>query len=119
MSRHPKADMYMADRNNGMTLREIAEKHDVSFQTVACTIARVDPTYHKIITDRGCIYPNLRRWLNESKMNQQKLFSALRGKSVREFLKGERLPKKDAIDIMLQVTGMTYEEMFAEEEDHG
>lgn len=115
MSKHPKTDLYIKERAKGLTLREIADKYEVSYQAVAIAIAKVDPTFYKTISSKGCIYPNLRRWLNKSLENQHRLFSALKGKSTRDFLNGTRMPKKDAIDIMLKVTGMTYEELFAEE----
>ena len=120
MSRHPKADLYLAERKKGMTFREIAEKYDVSYQSVHSTCTKQDGSYClKIISKRGCIYPNLRSWLNADRARRDAFFLAMKGCSIREFLKGERQPKKDAIDKMLAITGMTYEEMFAEEEDHG
>lgn len=116
MSKHPKADMYMADLDLGMTYREIAEKYGISRQAVYVTCTKVGgaPSF-KIITQTGCIWPNLRAWLNADRERQKQFFRAFEGCSIRDCLKGIRQPKKHEIDKMLSITGMTYEFMFAEE----
>lgn len=119
MSRHPKADLYLDERKKGMTYREIADKYGVSFQSVHSTCIRQDGTYRvHIIHKKGCIYPNLRKWLNEDRVRRDAFFKSMKGYPVREYMKGERQPKKNAIDLMLKITGMTYEELF-KEEDYG
>ena len=118
MSKHPKADIYLAERDNGMTYREIAEKYGVSCQCVHICCMNNGGVSKKEISPRGCIYPNLRKWLNEDKDRQNRFIQAMKDYPVREYMKGERQPKKNAIDLMLKVTGMTYEELF-KEEDYG
>lgn len=118
MSRHPKADLYLADRRKGMTYREIAEKHGVSYQCVHTVCTRVDGTYRNRISEKGCIYPNLRHWLNKDRRRSAGFFKAMKGYSIRDFMNGTRQPKKDAIDKMIALTGMNYEELFREE-DYG
>lgn len=118
MSKHPKADLYLRERKNGMTYRQIAEKHGVSYQSVHCTCTRQDGTYHTAITPKGCIYPNLRAWLNNDAGRRDRFFREMKHCTIRDFLKGIRQPKKGTIDKMLELTGMTYEVLF-KEEDHG
>ena len=77
----------------------------------------VDGTYKTVITEKGCIYPNLRRWLNNDRRRRDRFFKAMRGVTIRDMLNGSRQPKKDTIDKMLALTGMTYEELF-KEDDH-
>ena len=109
----------MADYEKGMTYREIAKKHGVSFQSVHSTITRIDGTYRVYaVSKKGCIYPNLRAYLNQDKDRQNRFFRDMEGYPVREYMRGERQPKKNAIDLMLKITGMTYEELF-KEEDYG
>jgi hypothetical protein len=116
MSKHPKADLYLEDRAKGMTYREIADKHGVSYQAVHTVCAKQGEPKRKIISSKACIYPNLRRWLNEDKQRQDRFFQAMKGGTFLECLKGLRQPKKNTIDKMIAITGMTYEELFAEEE---
>lgn len=118
MSKHPKADLYLADRAKGMTYRQIGEKYGVTYQSVYITCRNVDGTYKTVIGPKGCIYPNLRAWLNQDRERSKRFFQAMKGCAIREILKGAQMPKKNAIDKMLALTGMTYEELF-QEEDYG
>ena len=117
MSKHPKADLYLADRAKGMSYREIAEKYGVTYQSVHATCTSVSGEYKKLISRNGCIYPNLRAWLNQDRQRSDRFFQAMRGCCIREILKGSQMPKKNVIDKMLAITGMTYEEMFREVSD--
>lgn len=117
MSKHPKADLYLAEREKGLTYREIAEKYGVSYQSVHATCCSVEGAYQMIIIERGCIYPNLRKWLNEDKNRKKRFFEQVKCCGIRDVLKGEKQPRKGTIDAMLRITGMTYEEMFMED-DH-
>lgn len=116
MSKHPKADAYLADRAKGMSYRQVAEKHGVSYQAVYACCTKQDGRWKKTISDKGCIYPNLRTWLNADKPRQERFFRAMKGCCIRNFLNGTMEPKKNVIDRMLKLTGMRYEEMFAREE---
>lgn len=115
MSKHPKADLYLAERAKGLTYRQISEKYGVSYQCVHSVCRNVDGTYKTVITEKGCIYPNLRRWLNKDRRRRDRFFKAMRGVTIREILKGAQMPKKNTIDKMLALTGMTYEELFQED----
>ena len=77
--------------------------------------------YHKA-TEHSCIYPNLRRWMNENRVNRYELLERMGyvadGRSyynIRDILTGRVLPKKDKIDLLIKVTGLTYEELFYQE----
>lgn len=118
MSRHQKTDLYMADRARGLTYREIGEKYGVSGQSVYTCCAKQGAMPKKVISFKGCIWPNLRRWLNEDRGRAERFFLAMKGTTILDILKGIRQPKKDVIDRMIAITGMTYEELFREE-DYG
>lgn len=117
MSKHPRTDQYLADRENGLSYRQISEKYGVSYQSVHSAVCLVDGSYKTVISERGCIYPNLRAWLNQDRRRRDRFFECMKGCTIREYLKGIRQPKKDIIDKMLAITGMTYEEMFREASD--
>lgn len=127
MSNHPRYDLYIADRKAGMTFEEIARKHGVSRQAVECSLRKTGEkrggSKFRVFTEKTCIYPNLRRWLNENRVTQQKFallvgrnLAASNSSSVGTWLKGKSYPLKENIDQILLVTGLTYEELFATED---
>lgn len=124
MSKHPKADLYRADRDAGMKYKDIAAKHGVCYQTVAqacASFCRARFTEHK---PESVVYPNLRRWMNDNKITKAEFVRRM-GKVPRsetlaplsDWLRGDYYPSKKNIDKMLAVTGLTYEELFATEEE--
>lgn len=123
MSKHPRADLYLADRAKGMTYRKIAEKHGVSHQTVAQVCAKYSPNRFKPFTAEEVIYPNLRRWLNKNKVNKAEFMRRMgilpqpSGFSrMTSWMKGKTHPDKKHIDKILAVTGLTYEKLWEVEE---
>lgn len=113
-----KADM-LADREAGMKYEDIAKKHGVSYQYVAFTLARYYPPHFAFVKEAACIYPNLRRWMNENKVSRSEFVRRMGFECLSEtinrfsdIMKGKRVPKKDWIDAMLRVTGMSYECLF-------
>lgn len=116
MSKHTRADGYLADREKGMTYRQIGEKYGVSAQAVQICCARQNEMPKKSFSAKSCIWPNLRKWLNTDRARAERFFQAMQGCTIRTILKGGQQPKKNVIDRMLKVTGMTYEELFREEE---
>jgi hypothetical protein len=60
MSKHERADMYMADRARGMSYREIGRKYGVSAQAVQSCCAGQGEMPRNVIDPRSCIWPNLR-----------------------------------------------------------
>ena len=112
-------------REQGLKHREIAEKFGCSRQYVAMVCGKCDPAYFSPIGD-DCIYPNLRKWMNENKVSRKEF---IRRMGLAEFggnherfskcLRGESHPRKPYIDKMLEVTGLTYETLFYTEVDDG
>ena len=111
----------LADREAGMTYRQIAEKHGVSFQYVSIVCSKYSSKHFQYVPETGCIYPNLRRWVNENKVSKFEMLRRM-GETVgaenstrlRRLMKGEYLPRKDCIDKLLKVTGMSYEMLFSD-----
>lgn len=122
-TKRTKADLYMQDRMSGMTHAEIAKKYGVSHQAVQQACARYTPGHFRAVSEDGCVYPILRRWLNENLISVSELcrrmdLLPLPGTRARicEYLRGKRYPTKKTIDQLLAATGLTYEQMFAEGE---
>lgn len=109
------------DRDAGMTYKQIAEKHGVSTQYVAQVVGKYNPSYFKVITETGCVYVNLRKWMNENKVSKSELLRRMyiephpeNLERLRNVMRGVSNPRKDYIDRMIEATGMTYKKLFKE-----
>lgn len=116
---HPKADLYIAEREKGMTYQQIADKYGISRQAVAECCGKHSPGHFKGFSKESCIYPNLRRWLNENKVNRAEFLRRLglvygtnSSDRLTRYFRGIGYPPKQTIDKMLEVTGLTYEELW-------
>ena len=117
--KHPKTDLYRAEYANGLTVREIATKYGVSYQRVHQAVGKHGPGHFR--ENRACIYPNLRKWINVNKitvaelLRRRDLVSHERNHSrVTNILLGRAEAKKNEIDKLIKITGMSYEELFQE-----
>ena len=115
MSKELKGEMYLRERELGMTYREIEAKYGITPQAVHTSCMMAGGASCKVITTKSCIWPNLRKWLNQDKQRQDQFFWAMSGCPIRLILNGTQHPKENIIDKMLSLTGMSYEELFAEE----
>lgn len=118
-SKHPRTDLYIAERDKGLSHQEIADKYGVSRQTVSQACAKHSPGHFKPYTPKQVVYPNLRRWLNENKVSRSEFARRLGnigyGNSyctLSGWLRGDHFPHKQVIDKILAVTGLTYEELW-------
>ena len=114
------------DREAGMTCMAIAEKHGVSYQRVQAVVGKYNPAYFQRIQESACIYPNLRRWMNDNKVGKRELLRRMGMEAYPRacqdlsiVMAGRKSPRKAYIDRMLQATGLTYEEMFYTEVQNG
>jgi transcriptional regulator with XRE-family HTH domain len=119
---HPRADLYSAEREKGLTYKQIAEKYGVSCQAVHSACAKSAPHLFKPYNERQVVYPFLRRWMNDNKVSRRELVRRMghiaAGRSnmnMAGWLRGETYPNKQNIDLLLQVSGLTYEELFYRE----
>lgn len=122
-----KREALMVDmRRKGMTLREIADDTGLSYQQVFADLkgCGIDG-YFRAFTPKKCIYPNLRRWLNENRVTTKELCLRMYGndlaanrQSISRFMKGYAVDiSKSVIDRYISATGMTYEELFEKEKE--
>jgi transcriptional regulator with XRE-family HTH domain len=117
-----KFELYRQERKEGLTYREIAEKYGVSYQVVAQACGKSQPNRFRFWTKDMCIYPNVRKWLNENKITYRELQRRLGWETcsanyiyIGDWLRGKTYPRKKVIDKLLSATGLTYEKFFETE----
>ena len=100
----------------GATFEEIGKAYNISRQRVAQIIGgRMKPHFTPIAPNK-CIYPNVRKWMNDNRISKAELTRRLYGNTgsdnqhrVRMVLLGERKDMlKSTLDKYLEVTGLTY-----------
>lgn len=118
---HPKTDIYAKERASGKSVKEIAEKYGVSHQAVSNATAKRNG-YFKHYTEENCVYPNLRKWLNDNRVTRSEFVRRMglpphpnSNTRISAYFAGKNHPSKKIIDKLLEVTGMTYEELFWED----
>lgn len=107
----------------GYTVKEIAEKLGVSKTRIyQITYSRMLNSFREITPEMN-IYPNWRKWMNENSVSIR-LFCELMGldlsstnyNNVYGWMRGRCYPTKKNIDRILEATGLTYEQLFYQEE---
>lgn len=114
-----KYEIYRAERERGMTYREIADKYGVSKQNVAQACGKMRDNWFKPYTSDEVVYPNLLRWLNENRISRSEMLRRMgqawgvahQGDLTRWF-RGASYPQKRTIDKLIEVTGLSYEELW-------
>lgn len=111
-------------RDKGYTHREIAILYDISEQRVVWWLGKGDERYFKPITEKQCVFVGIRDWLNQNKVSITEfvrrvygVYHTERRKSLLKHLTKKFDMKKQMIDRVLEITGLTYEEAFKEQEN--
>lgn len=106
----------------GMTYAEIAHVFGISWQRVAVLCAQYSPGHFQAVLDKS-IYPNIRAWMNENLVSMAEMLRRLdlsrhpgNYKRFKRAIQRGSNPNKCTIDQLIQVTGLTYEELFKEDE---
>lgn len=117
-----KGEIYRIERDKGLKYREIAEKYGVSKQAVAQLCGKHQPTGFTFFTEKHCSFVNLRKWLNSQRLTTAELLRRLglvphqyNYTRLYDTLSGRRELKKSEIDKFIALTGLTYEQLFAED----
>lgn len=108
-------------RQEGKTYQQIGDTFGISKQR-ACIICGMDindkPYFHIWTKDR-CIFHSLRDWFNIHRFSTKDILeqiglpvSSSNRIHLRRILNGDVTMKKDDIDRLIALTGMTYEELF-------
>ena len=112
-------------RREGASYREIAQAFGCSYQNVAQILGKYDETKFRPFREKDCVYPGLRKWLNDNKCSRRELFRKMHGKNMggtsvqtlSNRLHGERGFTMNEINIIISVTGLTYEQLFLDTKD--
>jgi hypothetical protein len=112
-------------RNQGLDVKVIADMVGVSVCYVYQICQCVYPRYYSPIGNE-CIYPNLRKWMNKHKVSRKEFLLRMgltahqcNYQKFTDLMQGKYEPRKNYIDKMLEVTGLTYEELFKTEDEDG
>lgn len=111
-------------RNAGATHEQIGNAFGITKQRVSQIIGQYWVGSFRGITCEDCIYPNLRRWMNENRISKSELCRRMYGDVGPEnhhrislILSGKKTNFfKSVIDRLIEATGLSYEELFSEEE---
>lgn len=105
-----KKDIYNAEREDGKTYQEIADEYGVTRQAIQRSLSA------KSSQGLRKRWPRLLLWMEQNNITNQKIAAAVGvcNQTVGDWLYGIHEPKKPNIDALLKVTGLTYEELFAE-----
>ena len=109
--------------NQGYTRKQIAEELGVSRQRVYQMISTYGQRSFRPITPQQCIYHNWRNWMNNNQVSKGELLKRLFLTSeshnysrLTQYMTGYCYPQKQMIDCILEVTGLTYEQLWSREE---
>lgn len=116
---YDRAVSMLEDRERGMTYEEIGKKHGVSRQRVGQICGKWNKYCFKVIKKDGCVYVNLRDWMNTNSISRAELMrrmgydpSGENLSNLRAVLRGNHNPRKEYIDKLIEATGLSYDELF-------
>lgn len=108
-----KAREVCAMRDRGMTYEEIGKELGMTRQGAAWLAGPRNGV--RMATLHQIKYIGLRNWMIENKVTVKALSKMCYNSHIGEVIKGNAGVKKDHIDAILKITGLTYEECFREE----
>jgi hypothetical protein len=113
----------IALREQGLSYAEIGKKLNYSKQRVFQIIGGTSINFFRPISKEACVYVGIRKWMNENKINRNTLTRMIWGQiepdacgKLKRTLEGANC-RKDIIDKLLKVTGLTYEEAFLRKDE--
>lgn len=121
-TQYERAAQFEALRNEGLTYQEIASRAGVSRAYVNLVLSNYKKSQFRGISQKQCVHDGLREWMNENKCSVNELLRRAYGfnpggtqkQGWFAKLRGETHLKKPDIDRLIDVTGMSYEELFRE-----
>lgn len=109
----------IALHENGVRHSEIARIVGVSRRRVSQICGKYAPGHFHTITEKECVYPNWRKWMNDNKIGRAEMIRRMGHEPHPEYhsrlcnwMRGNCYPLKQSIDLLLEATGLTYEQLF-------
>lgn len=107
-------------RAEGATYREIAAKYGCSYQNVAQIMAKRNVKQFRAIKKTQCCFDGLRNWMNENRISISEVARRENGTNaggcarscLEKRLRGEQDMKRWEIEFFIDMTGLTYEQLF-------
>lgn len=100
----------------GLTYERIGEIFGISKQAVhQAATSKPKDYFHEMTISQKVKYIGLRKWMLKNRVSMSKLEQLCGMSKLHKSLSGECEPRKRTIDSILSVTGLTYEECFAED----
>lgn len=127
MARKPrpakKAELYRQELRRGMSCREIAGKYGISVQAVYAACGSVRTTRFRQYEPEACVWVGLRHWMNYHKVSRRALlqkmgleYSHCNLARLNDNLRGRSDLRMSFIRKMMEITGLTFEELFREDD---
>ena len=107
-------------RDQGLTYREIGKRLGISYQAAYSGLyVESEGDYFREATEKTCVFPKLRDWMNENRVGIRELCRRVWGYAdsttytrTRRALNGTAEVTMEFINRTLKATGLTYEEIF-------
>lgn len=122
MKKNKKADVYRAELRAGMSCKEIAAKYGVSLQAVYAACGGDFRKRFRPYRETECIWTGLRNWMNANEVSRRNLlrsmgleYSNCNLERLNQCLRGEKDLRMSFIRKMMELSGMTFEELFCAE----
>ena len=111
-----RAGLIRALHDKGLTYEEIGELFGITRQAAHQAASAGDGFHESSVTKVK--YEGLRRWMQDNRVSFSELERRCGSSKLHKTLTGDCEPRKKTIDNILQVTGLTYEECFKEDQTH-
>ena len=119
-----KKELVIELKNNGFSNTEIEELAGVSKSYVYQLCGAKGHKKYIPLTEEQCVYPYWRNWLNDRKLSRADFVRMLLDAgfvvthmTLSAWLTGTQYPNKKHIDVILNITGLFYEDLFYREDD--
>ena len=112
-----KYQIYKSEFDKGLTVTQIADKYGVTKQCVSYAVIRAKTK--PVVKVPHCVYPNLYKWMESHGYSMTDLCNLTGCQPTRFYniFRGKNHPNKSAIDALVKVTGIPYEELFYRPEE--
>lgn len=120
-------DDMLKDRASGMTYAQIGRKYGVTRQRIGQICGKYNKYNFRVVKDNGCVYKNLRKWMNENSVGRAELLRKIGVapedinehtlRAFRRILTGKSEMSEEVAGRLAAITGMRYEVILESDEE--